>query len=123
MKHRPILLIILDGWGFSRETEFNAIRQEAHYFHELLDRYPNTLLSASGKEVGLPLGLMGNSEVGHLNLGAGRTVYQDVTRIDKSIRDGEFDRIPAFLNLFERLKREGKQLHLIGLVHRQRGHP
>ena len=116
MKHRPLLLIVLDGWGFSRDSDHNAIRQEANYFHSLLDRYPNTLLSASGKEVGLPLGLMGNSEVGHLNLGAGRTVYQDVTRIDKSIADGEFQQVGAFRQLFTRLVSEGKNLHLVGLV-------
>ncbi|MFT7484851.1 MAG: 2,3-bisphosphoglycerate-independent phosphoglycerate mutase [Candidatus Paceibacteria bacterium] len=116
LKHHPLLLIILDGWGFSPVAEHNAIHQEAHYFQELLGRYPNTLLSASGKEVGLPLGLMGNSEVGHLNLGAGRTVYQDVSRIDKSIRDAEFQEVGAFVQLFARLVREGKQLHLIGLV-------
>ena len=116
MKKRPLLLIVLDGWGSRRESESNAILQEAGYFHELLGRYPHTLLSASGKEVGLPLGLMGNSEVGHLNLGAGRTVYQDVTRIDKSIADGEFSGLGAFQNLFSRLLKEGKTLHLVGLV-------
>jgi 2,3-bisphosphoglycerate-independent phosphoglycerate mutase len=116
LKKRPLLLIVLDGWGTRRETEFNAIHKEAGYFHELLGRYPNGLLSASGKEVGLPLGLMGNSEVGHLNLGAGRTVYQDVTRIDKSIEEGEFRELGAFQRLFERLRRQGKTLHLVGLV-------
>jgi 2,3-bisphosphoglycerate-independent phosphoglycerate mutase len=116
LKHRPLLLIVLDGWGHRSASEFNAIQQGARHFSELMGRYPHTLLSASGKEVGLPLGLMGNSEVGHLNLGAGRTVYQDVTRIDRSIADGEFASIGAFQNLFERLLREGKTLHLIGLV-------
>jgi len=116
LKTRPLLLIVLDGWGARREREFNAIGQEARYFHELLGRYPHSLLSASGEEVGLPLGLMGNSEVGHLNIGAGRTVYQDVSRIDKSIEDGEFARVGAFARLFERLRREGKSLHLLGLV-------
>jgi len=116
LKHRPLLLVVLDGWGFRPESEHNAIHQEAHYFQELLGRYPNTLLSASGKEVGLPLGLMGNSEVGHLNLGAGRTVFQDVTRIDQSIAAGEFQELGVFRQLFERLAREGKTLHLLGLV-------
>lgn len=116
LKHRPILLIILDGWGTRQESEFNAIQQGAPRFHGLMERYPHTLLSASGKEVGLPLGLMGNSEVGHLNLGAGRTVYQDVSRIDKSIEDGEFAGVGAFNHLFDRLLREGKTLHLVGLV-------
>lgn len=116
MKNRPLLLVVLDGWGHRDATEHNAIRQEAHTFQELGERYPSTLLSASGKEVGLPLGLMGNSEVGHLNLGAGRTVYQDVTRIDKSIEDGEFDGVGAFEGLFARLLKEGRTLHLVGLV-------
>lgn len=116
LKHRPILLIVLDGWGHRTSREFNAIEQGAPRFQELLGRYPHTLLSASGKEVGLPLGLMGNSEVGHLNLGAGRTVYQDVSRIDKSIEDGEFAGIGAFRALFARLCKEGKTLHLMGLV-------
>jgi len=109
-------LIILDGWGQRSAREFNAIQQGAGYFQELLGTYPNALLSASGEEVGLPLGLMGNSEVGHLNLGAGRTVYQDVTRIDKAIETGTFTGIGAFEELFARLLREGKTLHLLGLV-------
>jgi 2,3-bisphosphoglycerate-independent phosphoglycerate mutase len=116
LKKRPLLLIVLDGWGSRRESESNAIVQHASYFHELLGHYPHTLLSASGKEVGLPLDLMGNSEVGHLNLGAGRTVFQDVTRIDESIEAGEFAGLGAFQQLFARLQKEGKTLHLIGLV-------
>ncbi|MCB9916219.1 MAG: 2,3-bisphosphoglycerate-independent phosphoglycerate mutase [Planctomycetes bacterium] len=116
MNHRPLLLVVLDGWGFREEAESNAIRQEAGYFHDLLGRYPNTLLSASGREVGLPLGLMGNSEVGHLNLGAGRTVYMDVTRIDKAIDDGEFQANGALAGAMEKAARTGKQLHLVGLV-------
>ena len=116
MKHRPLLLIVLDGWGHREEREHNAIRSDAAYFQELLSRYPNTLLSASGEEVGLPLGLMGNSEVGHMNLGAGRTVYQDVTRIDKSIRDGAFFENGAIGALMDRVRASGKALHLLGLV-------
>ncbi len=116
MKHRPLLLVVLDGWGFREEAKHNAIREGAGYFHDLLGRYPNCLLSASGHEVGLPLGLMGNSEVGHLNLGAGRTVHMDVTRIDQSISDGEFAANGAFGALMERVVREGRQLHLLGLV-------
>ncbi len=116
MNHRPLLLVVLDGWGFRKEAEHNAILKEAGYFHELLGRYPHSLLSASGREVGLPLGLMGNSEVGHLNLGAGRTVNMDVTRIDKSIETGEFEGNGAFAASMQRIAREGKQLHLFGLV-------
>ena len=116
MKRRPLLLVVLDGWGHRAEREHNAIVQEAHYFQELLGRYPHTLLSASGHEVGLPLGLMGNSEVGHMNLGAGRIVYQDVTRIDKSIEDGDFFDNGAFTELIDSLAKNGKRLHLVGLV-------
>ncbi len=116
MNHRPLLLVVLDGWGFREEAEHNAILQGAPYFQGLLGRYPHALLSASGREVGLPLGLMGNSEVGHLNLGAGRTVYMDVTRIDKSIEDGEFQSNGAFATVMDRVRREGKALHLLGLV-------
>ena len=116
MNHRPLLLVVLDGWGFREEADHNAILKGAPYFQELLGRYPHALLSASGREVGLPLGLMGNSEVGHLNLGAGRTVYMDVTRIDKSIEDGEFQSNGALAAVMDRVRREGKALHLVGLV-------
>ena len=116
MNHRPLLLVVLDGWGFREEAEHNAILQGAPFFQGLLGKYPHALLSASGREVGLPLGLMGNSEVGHLNLGAGRTVYMDVTRIDKSIEDGEFKSNGAFAAVMDRVRREGKALHLMGLV-------
>ena len=116
MNHRPILLIVLDGWGERAETEWNAIRADARFWHGLLERYPHTLLSASGREVGLPLGLMGNSEVGHTNLGAGRVVYQEVTRIDKSIEDGDFFANGAFTRALERLAREGGRVHFLGLV-------
>ena len=116
MNHRPLLLIVLDGWGHRESTEHNAIRAKANTFQELRQVYPHTLLSASGEEVGLPLGLMGNSEVGHMNLGAGRIVYQDITRIDKSIRDGEFARNGALRHAMETVRASGKQLHLVGLV-------
>lgn len=116
MKHRPILLIVLDGWGERAETEWNAIRSDARFWHGLLERYPHALLSASGREVGLPLGLMGNSEVGHINLGSGRVVYQEITRIDKSIEDGDFFSNGAFTRALDRVVREGRRLHLLGLV-------
>jgi len=116
MNHRPLFLVVLDGWGHRVAREHNAIRAEAHYFHELLARYPNTLLSASGEEVGLPLGLMGNSEVGHMNLGAGRVVWQDISRIDRSIREGDFFTNPALRGAMEGARARGKTLHLVGLV-------
>ncbi len=116
MKRRPILLVVLDGFGHREAREHNAVRQEARTFYELCARYPNGLLSASGEEVGLPLGLMGNSEVGHMNLGAGRVVYQEITRIDKEIREGRFFENGAFIGLMDRLRRAGQTLHLLGLV-------
>jgi 2,3-bisphosphoglycerate-independent phosphoglycerate mutase len=116
LKNRPLLLVVLDGWGHRESASHNAIRAHAPYFHELLGRYPHTLLSASGEEVGLPLGLMGNSEVGHTNLGAGRIVYQEITRIDKSIRDGEFERNGALVRAMETARDSGRNLHLLGLL-------
>jgi len=109
-------LLVLDGWGHRREEDSNAILPAAPFFHELLAKYPHTLLTACGREVGLPLGIMGNSEVGHMNLGAGRVVYQNISRIDKSIEQGEFDRLEAFSTPMDRVLREGKKLHLLGLV-------
>ncbi len=116
MNHRPLLLIVLDGWGHRESSAHNAIRAGAPYFHELSARYPSTLLSASGEEVGLPLGLMGNSEVGHTNLGAGRIVWQEITRIDRAIREGAFARNPALRGVMEGVRRRGTRLHLLGLV-------
>ncbi|HEX6882753.1 MAG TPA: 2,3-bisphosphoglycerate-independent phosphoglycerate mutase [Planctomycetota bacterium] len=113
---RPTLLIVLDGWGHREAVEHNAIRAEARCFQELQARYPSTLLSASGEEVGLPLGLMGNSEVGHTNLGAGRTVWQEITRIDRAIREGGFFTNPALLGAVEGARRRNATLHLLGLV-------
>ena len=112
----PLLLVVLDGWGHREAAESNAILARAPYFHELLGRYPHTLLDACGREVGLPLGVMGNSEVGHLNLGAGQVVNQDITRIDRSIEDGEFFENGALCGAMQRVRREGRRLHLLGLV-------
>jgi 2,3-bisphosphoglycerate-independent phosphoglycerate mutase len=113
---RKVLLLILDGWGWREETEANAVRL-AHTPHvdALWERYPHTLIQASGPWVGLPEGQMGNSEVGHLNIGAGRVVYQDIVRIDRAIADGSFARIPAFVDAMARVREHGT-LHLLGLV-------
>jgi len=116
MRHRPLLLIVLDGWGHREAAEHNAVRAEGRTFQELCARYPNTLLSASGEEVGLPLGLMGNSEVGHTNLGAGRIVWQEITRIDRAIREGAFFENAALRGVMEGVRRRGTTLHLLGLV-------
>ena len=116
MNHRPLLLIVLDGWGQREAREHNAIRKRAEHFHGLVERYPSTLLSCSGEEVGLPLGLMGNSEVGHMNLGAGRIVWQDITRIDRSIHTGGFVENGALTGVMDRATDNGATLHLMGLV-------
>ena len=112
----PLLLVVLDGWGQRAELESNAILACAPRFQELMARYPHTQLVACGREVGLPLGIMGNSEVGHMNLGAGRVVYQDISRIDKSIEDGDFFENAALGGLMDRVRSENKKLHLLGLV-------
>lgn len=112
---KPVMLMILDGWGISGDVDGNAVAQaNTPYFDYLLDKYPNSLLTASGEDVGLPNGQMGNSEVGHLNIGAGRTVYQDLTRISKAIREGEFFTNKTLLEAM--LTAKGSSLHLIGLL-------
>ena len=110
-------LIILDGWGIGPDYEGNAIkRAKTPNFDVLLRRYPNTTLSTSGYDVGLPKGQMGNSEVGHLNIGAGRIVYQDFTRITMSIENGEFEKNEALLSAINFAKKNNSTLHLIGLL-------
>ncbi|MHB9094190.1 MAG: 2,3-bisphosphoglycerate-independent phosphoglycerate mutase [Eubacteriales bacterium] len=111
------MLMILDGWGISRETEGNAVAQaNTPYYDSLLDTYPHTLLGASGEDVGLPEGQMGNSEVGHLNIGAGRIVYQELTRISKSIREGDFFENETLLEAINNARDKDTSLHLIGLL-------
>ena len=114
----PLALIILDGWGIRAERDQNAVAlAEPATFLDLLKRYPSGTLEASGEAVGLPAGQMGNSEVGHTNLGAGRVVYQDLTRIDKSIRDHDLNTRPALLAAFDRCAGASTHaLHLIGLL-------
>src|SRR6185503_8620913 len=97
-RRRPVVLVVLDGWGFREEREGNAIAlAETPTWDSLWSRAPRTLLEASGLAVGLPEGQMGNSEVGHLNLGAGRVVMQDLVRINQAIEDGTFFQNPAFV--------------------------
>src|SRR5687768_2825012 len=113
----PVVLIVLDGWGLRADRSNNAIAlARTPVYHELLRRYPHAQLIASGEAVGLPAGQMGNSEVGHMNMGAGRIVYQDLTRIDKSIADGEFFTNPALIASMDRCLDGTHALHLIGLV-------
>lgn len=110
-------LIILDGWGVGPDYEGNAIkRAKTPNFDVLMRRYPNTTLSTSGYDVGLPKGQMGNSEVGHLNIGAGRIVYQDLTRITMSIENGEFEKNEALKSAINHVKENNSALHLIGLL-------
>jgi 2,3-bisphosphoglycerate-independent phosphoglycerate mutase len=111
---KPLVLTILDGWGFAPSTEGNAIAAARKPTYDLLLRqYPNTLVQTSGPSVGLPQGQMGNSEVGHLNIGAGRVIYMDVTRIDKMIASGEFFNNPVLLDSMRHAK--AHRLHLMGL--------
>jgi 2,3-bisphosphoglycerate-independent phosphoglycerate mutase len=115
--HTPLALIILDGWGLRAERDHNAVELgEPNNFKQLLKRYRHATLQASGEAVGLPDGQMGNSEVGHTNLGAGRVVYQDLTRIDKSIRDGVFFENPVLQRMMDRCADGAHALHLLGLL-------
>ena len=125
-KNKPLVLTILDGWGHSTAIDGNAIAlaNKPTYDH-LLATYPNTLIHTSGPSVGLPEGQMGNSEVGHMNMGAGRVIYMDVTRIDLMVSTGEIYNNPTLLNAMEKAK--GHRLHLLGLcsdggVHAQLTH-
>jgi 2,3-bisphosphoglycerate-independent phosphoglycerate mutase len=112
-----VVLVVLDGWGFRPEREGNAIELAATpVWHRLWDSFPHTLLDASGLPVGLPEGQMGNSEVGHLNLGAGRVVPQDLVRISQSIQRGEFYELPPLVELCSGLRQSGGTLHLVGLL-------
>ncbi len=116
-KKSPVVLTILDGWGYRAETHGNAIAQARKpTYDRLLREFPNTLLRASEHFVGLPDGQMGNSEVGHLNLGAGRIVRMDMTRIDTAIADGSLFTDPTLLRAMELAQQKGRALHLIGLV-------
>ena len=113
----PVVLIVLDGWGFRAAREGNAVELgRTPTWHRLWERAPRTLLEASGLPVGLPKGQMGNSEVGHLNLGAGRVVPQDIVRISQSIAAGEFFRLAPLVELCVGLRKSGGTLHLMGLI-------
>ncbi|HEU4763950.1 MAG TPA: 2,3-bisphosphoglycerate-independent phosphoglycerate mutase [Gemmatimonadales bacterium] len=113
----PVVLIVLDGWGYRAEREGNAIElAETPVWHRLWSGQPRTLLEASGLAVGLPAGQMGNSEVGHLNLGAGRVVMQDLVRIDQSIANGDFYRLEPLTALADQVRRTGGTFHVAGLI-------
>src|ERR1043166_5415273 len=117
MRPKPLVLIILDGWGYRAETKANAIAlARKPIYDRLLREYPNTLIQTSGKYVGLPDGQMGNSEVGHLNIGAGRVVHMDSTRIESMIQNGEFFSHPVLTAAMKNARSGGRRLHLFGLV-------
>jgi 2,3-bisphosphoglycerate-independent phosphoglycerate mutase len=112
---KPLVLTVLDGWGYRAETKGNAIAlaRKPHY-DQLLAKFPNTLIHTSGPSVGLPEGQMGNSEVGHMNMGAGRVVHMDITRIDLLVANKQLDQVPLFQQAMERGRQH--QLHFIGLL-------
>ena len=117
MSIKPVILLILDGFGHSETREFNAVLQaNTPNLDRLKAEYPHSLINASEHYVGLPDGQMGNSEVGHLNIGAGRIVFQDFERINNSISSGEFFQLPALVSAMQALKAQGKALHILGLL-------
>ncbi len=114
---KPVVLLILDGWGYRKENGFNAINSaNTPNWDRLLQQQPHTLIDTSGASVGLPDGQMGNSEVGHLNLGAGRVVYQELTRISRSVESGDFNTNPALAAAVESAVTNNKSVHLFGLL-------
>ncbi|GHA43950.1 2,3-bisphosphoglycerate-independent phosphoglycerate mutase [Photobacterium aphoticum] len=114
---KPLALVILDGWGYREDNADNAIANaKTPVMDALIANEANTLISASGMDVGLPDGQMGNSEVGHTNIGAGRVVYQDLTRITKSISDGDFFENAALVNAIDKAVNAGKAVHILGLM-------
>lgn len=117
MENKKLALLILDGWGYGKNDRSNAVlAANTPFFDSLIEKYPNSRLEASGEAVGLPAGQMGNSEVGHMNIGAGRVVYQELGRIHKAVLDGELAKNPVLTEAFDYAKRENKQIHFIGLL-------
>ncbi|MFN8165400.1 MAG: 2,3-bisphosphoglycerate-independent phosphoglycerate mutase [Bacteroidia bacterium] len=117
MNNKKVVLIVMDGWGHGPKTKANAIfTANPPFVSSMYSKYPNSELKTSGEDVGLPDGQMGNSEVGHLNIGAGRIVYQDLVKINIAIRDGNFQKEKAILDTINYCKSKGKKLHLFGLV-------
>ncbi|WP_293814224.1 2,3-bisphosphoglycerate-independent phosphoglycerate mutase [uncultured Parolsenella sp.] len=116
-RHLPALLVIMDGCGLAPANDENAVTSASHPFLDsLYAKYPHTTLGASGEDVGLPDGQMGNSEVGHLNIGAGRIVFQELSRINNAIKDGSIAKNEVFVRAMDDVKAEGKTLHLMGLM-------
>ena len=117
MAKKNAILIIMDGWGLGKVDGADAIRHaKTPFVDSLYKKYPNSTLVTCGEAVGLPEGQMGNSEVGHLNIGAGRIVYQELQRINVAVRDGSFAKNPVLLETLRFAKSNNKKLHLLGLV-------
>ena len=117
MEKGPVMLMILDGFGINEKTDGNAVKlAKTPNIDKLMKKYSNTIMYTSGLKVGLPDGQMGNSEVGHTNIGAGRIVYQELTKITKSIEDGDFFAIPEFIEAIENCKKHNSKLHILGLL-------
>lgn len=116
MKH-PVALIIMDGFGIAKSSPTNAVTcAYTPFIDSMMEEHPHTTLSASGEDVGLPAGQMGNSEVGHTNIGAGRIVYQDLSKITLDIKNGCFFENEAFVKVMDSVKEKGTALHLMGLL-------
>src|SRR5438105_5388420 len=116
-QRRPVMLVVLDGWGWREDRADNAVRlARTPAFDRLWDTCPHAFLRTSGLDVGLPDGQMGNSEVGHMNIGAGRVVMQDLPRIGHAIEDGSLAAAPALQDLIAKLKESRGTCHLMGLV-------
>ena len=119
----PVLVIIRDGWGYKKSKKWNAIAEaKTPNYDKFLKKYPHTLLGASGEAVGLPRGYQGNSEIGHLTIGSGRIILQPMVRINNSIKDGSFFKVPEFLKAIENCKTKKSSLHIIGLLQTQGVH-
>lgn len=117
MENKKAILLILDGWGYGKHDKSDAVSvANTPFFDYLISNYPNSKLEASGEAVGLPAGQMGNSEVGHMNLGAGRVVYQELGRINKAVRDGELPQNQILKSAFDYAKQASKNVHFIGLL-------
>ena len=115
--NKQVLLVILDGWGLGQNKAVSAIdAANTPFVDSLFQRFPHSRLQASGEAVGLPEGQMGNSEVGHMNIGAGRVVYQDLVRVNKAIRERKLGTVPALEKAFEYARTTGKNLHFMGLL-------
>jgi 2,3-bisphosphoglycerate-independent phosphoglycerate mutase len=115
--NKKVLLMILDGWGIATNKAVSAIdKAKTPFISSLYGKYANSKLEASGLAVGLPAGQMGNSEVGHMNIGAGRVVYQDLVRVNKAVEEKELDQNSTLLEAFAYAKKNNKNVHFIGLV-------